>query len=29
VDYFADFGECNNSLIVSGSLDYLSIILDN
>ena len=29
VDYFADFGECNNSLIVSGSLDYLSIVLNN
>ena len=29
MDYFADFGECNNSLIVSGSLDYLSIVLDN
>ena len=29
VDYFSDFGECNNSLIVSGSLDYLSIVLEN
>ena len=29
VDYFADFGECNNSLIVSGSLDYLSMVLEN
>ena len=29
VDYFADFGECNNSLIVSGSLDYLSIVLEH
>ena len=29
VDYFADFGECNNSLIVSGSLDYLSMVLEH
>ena len=29
VDYFADFGECNNCLIVSGSLDYLSRVLEN
>ena len=28
VDYFTDFGECNNSIIVSGSLDYLSIVLE-
>ena len=27
-DYFADFGQCNNSLIVSGSLDYLSMVLE-
>jgi len=27
VDYFTDFGECNNSIIVSGSLDYLSMVL--
>ena len=29
VNYFTDFGECNNSIIVSGSLDYLSIVLKN
>ena len=29
VDYFADFGQCNNSIIVSGSLDYLSMVLEN
>ena len=29
VDYFAEFGHCNNSIIVSGSLDYLSIVLEN
>lgn len=29
VDYFADFGKCNNSIIVSGSLDYLSMVLEN
>ena len=29
VDYFAYFGECNNSLIVSGSLDYLSMVLEH
>ena len=29
VDYFSDFGECNNSLIVSGSLDYLSMVLEH
>ena len=29
VDYFTDFGECNNGIIVSGSLDYLSIVLEN
>lgn len=28
VDYFADFGQCNNSIIVSGSLDYLSMVLE-
>lgn len=28
VDYFTDFGECNNSIIVSGSLDYLSMVLE-
>ena len=28
-DYFADFGQCNNSIIVSGSLDYLSMVLEN
>ena len=28
VDYFSDFGECNNSLIVSGSLDYLTMVLE-
>ncbi|WP_407382080.1 hypothetical protein [Methanobrevibacter sp.] len=28
-DYFTDFGKCNNSLIVSGSLDYLSTVLEN
>ena len=29
VDYFADFGQCNNSIIVSGSLDYLAMVLEN
>ena len=29
IDYFTDFGQCNNSIIVSGSLDYLSMILEN
>ena len=29
VDYFSDFGQCNNSIIVSGSLDYLSMVLEN
>ena len=29
VDYFSDFGQCNNSIIVSGSLDYLGIVLEN
>ena len=29
VEYFADFGQCNNSIIVSGSLDYLSMVLEN
>ena len=29
VDYFTDFGHCNNSIIVSGSLDYLSMVLEN
>ena len=29
VDYFTDFGRCNNSIIVSGSLDYLSMVLEN
>jgi len=28
LDYFADFGQCNNSIIVSGSLDYLSRVLE-
>lgn len=28
IDYFTDFGQCNNSIIVSGSLDYLSMILE-
>lgn len=28
VDYFTDFGECNNSIIVSESLDYLSMVLE-
>lgn len=27
IDYFTDFGQCNNSIIVSGSLDYLHIVL--
>lgn len=27
IDYFTDFGQCNNSIIVSGSLDYLYIVL--
>ena len=29
IDYFTDFGQCNNSIIVSGSLDYLSMVLEN
>lgn len=29
VDYFTDFGQCNNSIIVSGSLDYLGMVLKN
>ena len=29
IDYFANFGQCNNSIIVSGSLDYLRIVLIN
>lgn len=29
IDYFVDFGECNNSIIVSGSLDYLGMVLEN
>ena len=29
VDYFKDFGQCNNSIIVSGSLDYLNMVLVN
>ena len=29
IDYFIDFGQCNNSIIVSGSLDYLSMVLEN
>ena len=29
VDYFADFGQCNNTILVSGSLDYLSMLLEN
>ena len=28
INYFTDFGECNNSIIVSGSLDYLSMVLE-
>ena len=28
VNYFSDFGKCNNSIIVSGSLDYLSMVLE-
>ena len=28
VDYFSDFAECNNSIIVSGSLDYLNMVLE-
>lgn len=27
IGYFTDFGQCNNSIIVSGSLDYLHIVL--
>lgn len=27
IGYFANFGQCNNSIIVSGSLDYLHIVL--
>lgn len=26
--FFTDFGQCNNSIIVSGSLDYLSMVLE-
>lgn len=29
INYFADFGKCNNSIIVSGTLDYLSMVLEN
>ena len=27
MEFFTDFGQCNNSIIVSGSLDYLNIVL--
>ena len=27
IGYFTDFSRCNNSIIVSGSLDYLNIVL--
>ena len=29
IEYFTDFGQCNNSIIVSSSLDYLSMVLEN
>lgn len=27
IDYFKDFGRCNNSIVVAGSLDYLKKVL--
>ena len=29
IDYFSEFAHCNNSIIVSGTLDYLSLVLEN
>ena len=29
MDFFTDFGRCNNSILVSGSLDYLRLVLIN